>query len=136
MASRYQQGNMRKGRGFRFEQRRQQMPLEVVHTDCRDVPGIGQTSRQRGTCKQCADETRPRGVSNAVEICRKCRRLCHSAPYDWQQSTNVIPRRELRHDAAEHPMQIDLAEYLMRKQAPFAIQHGDGAFIARGFNGQ
>ena len=127
---------MRKWRGRRFEQRRQQMPFEVMHADCRDVPGIGQTSRQRGTCQQRTDEAWPSCVSHAVEICRKRRRLCQRAPYYRQQPTNVIARSQLWHDSTKYPMQIDLAEYLVRKQSPLAIQHSDGAFIAGGLNGQ
>jgi hypothetical protein len=42
---------------------------------------------------------------------------------------NVISRRQLRHYPAEDPMQLDLAEKLMRQQTALAVENGHGAFV-------
>jgi hypothetical protein len=48
----------------------------------------------------------------------------------------VIARRQLRHDAAIHAVQIDLAIDLVREQAGHVVIDGDRGLIAGGFEGQ
>jgi hypothetical protein len=48
----------------------------------------------------------------------------------------MVPGRKLGHHASKHPMQVDLAEKLVREQASLTVQDRYGTFVAGGFDGQ
>ena len=57
-----------KGGGSRLEQRRQQVPLQMMHADRRHAPGVGEAARERRSGEQRADEPGAGGVGDAVEV--------------------------------------------------------------------
>ena len=48
----------------------------------------------------------------------------------------MIARGELRHHAAVGAVQLDLAVELVRQEAALRVQHGGGALVAGGFDGE
>ena len=57
-------------------------------------------------------------------------------PQQRQQALDVVARGQLRHHPTIETVQLDLAEYGVREQAPLAVEHGSGAFVTGGFEGE
>jgi hypothetical protein len=123
-------------RGLGLQQRREQMSFEVMDPYSGLAPGIRQAARQGGAGQKGPDQAGSSGVGDAVQLGRSGFRLLHRAANERQKSANVIPGCQLRHNAAENTMQIDLAEELMGQQTLSPVQHGDGTLITGRFDSE
>ncbi len=120
VAARHQQRHVRERRRLRLQQRREQMPFEVMDADRRLAPGVGEAPSERGAGQQCADQAGTGGVRHPVQLGRANAGLVQSGANERQQAPNVIPGRQFGNDAPEDAMQVDLAEKLVGQQPPIA----------------
>ena len=132
----HQQRQMRKRRRIGLEQRREQMPLEMVNADRRHAPGIGQRTRECRATEQRADQSGSGGVRDAVDVRSRGSRPRQRRLDQRQQALHVVARGKLGHHATVNTVQIDLREQLVREQPAVRVEHGGGGLVAGGFDGQ
>jgi hypothetical protein len=131
-----QQRQVWEGRGLTFEQRRQQVALQMMNAEGGHIPGIGETARQARSGEQRSDEARPCGIGDPADITRGAARVLQRALNQRQQAPDVIARCEFRHHATVRAMQLHLAVELVRQQAGARIQHRGSALVTGGFEGE
>ncbi len=136
MPAGHEQGDVRKRRRVRFEQRRQQVTFQVMDANRRFAPGISQAPGQRGPREKRADQAGACGIGDPVELGRTRFRPIQRGSNERQKAANVVPGSQFRHDSTKNPMQVDLAEELMGEQPFVPVEHGYGAFVAGRFDGQ
>ncbi|MBV6418065.1 MAG: hypothetical protein CMLOHMNK_02845 [Steroidobacteraceae bacterium] len=134
VTARDEQRDVRETRRIGLEERREQMPLEMVHVDGRHAPRVREAARERGAGQQRTDETGTRRAGDAVDVTAirtgRRERLAH----ERHEAAHMIARGEFRHDAAIEAMQVDLRMQDMREQSATLVEDGDGAFITGGFD--
>ena len=118
------------------QERRQQMPFQVMHPQGRHAPGKGEGPGQSGARQQGPDQTGARGIGDAVDLPRQRAGTAQDLPHQRQQPLHVVTRGQFRHHAPVEAVQLDLAENGVRQQTALAVEHGNGAFIAGGFQGK
>ena len=129
-----QKRHVREGWRIGLEERRQEMGLQVVHAQGRDLPPVGQAPAERRPREERADQPGPCGIHHSREVLGLGRRERQGALDEGQEAAHVIPRGELRHDTAVDPVQLHLAPKLVRKEATGVIEHRRCTLITRGFN--
>jgi hypothetical protein len=116
------------------------MRFQVVDRDQRLVVDQRDGFRRGQTDDDAADQARPCGCGNAVQCAERDLRLAHRRGDDRIQRLDVGAGRDLRHDAAECCMFLDLREHDVRQDAappvlgPF--DQGGSGFVAGGFDAE
>ena len=119
-----------------FEQRGEQVPLQMVHSNRRHPPRIRETACEGGTGEQRPDQPGSGGIGDAVQLARVRGGSLQRTLHQWQETPHVVTRGELGHDTAKRAVQLDLAEQLVRQEPRACIEHRSGTFVARGFQGE
>jgi hypothetical protein len=127
--ARDQERNVRERRRLRFKEGGEQMALEMMDANGWNTPGIRKAPGQSGAGEKRPDEPRPGRISHPLKIGRRAARSLKRAANERQKALNVIPRGQFRDYPAKDPMQLDLAEQLMRQETPLTIEHRHSTFI-------
>ena len=93
------------------------MAFEMVDRDGRDPQCVGQAAPQRRAGQQGADQTGARGVGHAIQLACRGVGLCKCLTDKGKQPLHMVARGQFRHHAAVQPVQVHLAEQLVREQA-------------------
>jgi hypothetical protein len=125
---------MRKRRRVRLEERRQQVPFEVMHGNSRNPPAIGQATRQRRAGEKGPDQAGTRGIGNCSQVARLGARALEHLRGQREELSDVIARCKLGNDPAVKPVKLDLAVERVRKEASLPVDNGGGALIAGGLD--
>ncbi len=134
VAARHLQRDIREPRGARFERRRQQVALEVVHPDHRRAQRVAQRARHAGAHQQRPDQAGSRRIGNPVNGLQRKSGLRQGLFDHRQEARDVVARGQFRHHAAMGGMQRHLAEDPVRDEAALAVIDGDGRLVAGGFD--
>jgi len=112
-----------------FEHGCQQMAFHVVDCYCRPIQCHGDAATGGGTDQQCADQSRPGCIGNAVNI-RTCQPgLCKALVDQRQQLADMITRGDFGYDPAVFRVDFHLAEQGMRAQTGIAVVQRYAGFI-------
>jgi hypothetical protein len=86
-----QQRQVRKRWRVDLEQRRQQMPFEVMNRNRGHFPRVGQRPAECGAGQQRSDQAGAGGVGHAVDLAGRCFRIGQRGLEQGQQPAHVIP---------------------------------------------
>jgi len=134
MAARNQQGDKRKRRRHIGNQRRQHVAFQVVYTHRRDIEREGQGPGHPCAHQQCAGKARALRIGDAIHVSQCAPTLLENLTCQRQQTLNVIPRRQFRHDAAVFAMHRDLRIQRIRQQTALAVIQRNTGFITGGLD--
>ena len=123
MSTGNQQGHKRKFRRIHAQERRQQMPFQVVHAQHRLVERCAQRASHTRSDQQGTGQARPAGVRHQVDL-RQCgtARVQHLL-HQWTDTLDMVPARQFRDHAAERLVQGNLAMQRMRQQTWWSKRH-------------
>jgi hypothetical protein len=133
--ARHQQGDEREARRTHRQQRGQQMPLEVMDADGRDVQREREGMREGGAHQQGAGQAGTLGVADALELPDLS--LCNvkNPPGQRHQAADMVPRGELGDDPAVGLVHGNLGMHGVREQAPgLPVIQGDARLVAGGLD--
>jgi hypothetical protein len=124
------------------EHERLDVPREVVHGNHGNAARPRERFRERNANEQGTDESRALGHSDGAEIVH--RRICfgQSCFDDAADVADVLPRRELGHDAAPLTVDSGLRSDDVRADRPGTKrlaglrEDGGGGLVARRFDGE
>ncbi|MNN40711.1 hypothetical protein D3C81_1547940 [compost metagenome] len=136
MAAGNQQGDERELRRRLLQHRRQQMALHMVHADRRHAPGQGQRLGAGGPDQQRADQARPGGIGDRIDIGETATGLGQHLADQRQHAFDVVARGQFGHHAAVGAMQVDLAEQRIGQQTALAVIQRHAGFVAGSFQAQ
>ena len=125
---------MRKRRWVLFEERRQEVPFEVMYGNSRNPPAIGQAARQRRTGEKGPDQTGTGGIGDCSQVPGLGAGGGEHLRGQRQELSDMIARCKLGNDAAVEPVELDLAVKRVRKEALLPVDNGGGALIAGGLD--
>jgi hypothetical protein len=121
-------------RNFRLaEKGRKKMPLEMIHREKRPPGSNGQRLRVRKPHEQRGRQSRPARRRKGIDLRHIDLCVAQRAPHDLGQCGEVIPRRNLGHDAAKFRMNLRLRPDDAREQLARAAHHGRRGFVAGSF---
>ena len=112
------------------------MAFEMIHRDERKAEGVSETL---GTCdadEQRADEARPGGDGDAIDVVERHLRVVESACDERKQMLQMLPRGDLRNHAAERAVPLDLRGDQIDPHRAGVVQHGDRRFVAGSLDSQ
>jgi hypothetical protein len=132
----HQQRDERELRRRRFEHRREQVALHVVHADRGHAPGPGQAAPDAGAHEQRPDQPGAGRVGHPVELAGRGPGVGQHPFNQRQQLAHVIARGELRHHPAELGVQAHLAVERVREQAPPRVDDGNAGLVAGSFDAE
>jgi small subunit ribosomal protein S21 len=112
------------------------MPLQMMHCDRGDAPGVRKTARQRRASKKCANQPRPSGVRDTTQVLRIRAGLRKGASDQRQELADMVAGGQFRHDTPIYAVELDLAEQLMGQKAPLRVQNGGRALVAGGLQSE
>ena len=135
MATRDQQHQIRKSHVV-GKPRRQGVPLQVVDCKKRQVMDSGNGLGRGHPDQEAADETRPGGGGDAVQLSEFDLRFGQGLGNQAVDVVKVGSCRDLGYDAAEGAVFIDLGQHPVGYDVAFAIDDGGGGFVATGFNSE
>ncbi|ABA52958.1 hypothetical protein BURPS1710b_A0840 [Burkholderia pseudomallei 1710b] len=136
MAARHEQRDERKRRRLGDEQRRQQMPFEVVDADGRLVPRERERVRDARADEQRAREAGPLRERDRVDVVA-ARAACGEHLFEQRQrAANVVARRELGNDTAVFAVHRDLRVKRVREQAALGVVEREAGFVAGAFDAE
>ena len=136
MAPRYQQCQEGEGGSVGLEQRREQVPLQVMYTHRRLAPGGAQGGGKARPDQQGADEPWTRGIGYAVDRVPVGPSIGQNLPNQGQKPPNMVPGGQFRHYAPVGLVHCDLAVQTMRKQAQIGVIDGHGRLVTGAFDAQ
>ena len=130
VAPRHEEDRERRGEIRLFEPCGVQMRLEVVHTDVRDVDG----EREGLGCAHSYEERagEPGAVTgrDRVEVGELAARLDERLRDDSRDELHVSAARDLRDDATETRVEVDLARHHRRSDEPSVVHDGGRGLVA------
>ena len=132
--ARHEQRQERKVGPRLLEHAGQKVPLEMVHRDRGDLQRVGQRRRKRTADHQGADQARPGGIGDGVEVPQREPGLAEHVPHHGQQLRDVIPGRQLRHDPAKSGVDRDLARQALGPNTAARLEDGHACLVAAGFD--
>ena len=97
------------------------MAFEVMDGHRGTSPGKSETAGNRPSDEQCPDQSGSGGVCDPVELVGLRGGFAKCRMNEWQQSPDVIPRRQLGHDSAVFGMHLHLAVQAMGEQPGLAV---------------
>jgi len=133
MAAGDHQGEERKLGRRGLEHARQNVPLEVVHGNRRDLEGVGQGRRQGAPDHEGPDEAGACRIGDRVEATKLDARVFEHAFDHRQQLGDVVPGSELRHDAAVGRVNRDLAREPLGPDADAGFVERHAGLVAARF---
>src|SRR5258708_11024531 len=96
------------------------MPLEMMHADHPDSEAEREAVRDGGAHEQRSCEAGALGVRDRVQIRLLGGGFVQHFADEWHEPPNVVPRRELRYDAATRVVQRHLRMQRVSTQATAA----------------
>ncbi len=138
MPTAHQQGNERRCNGRILERRREEVTLEMMHPDQRQVTAPGEGLPVHHANEQGAHEARRHRDRDPVEVTQRHPRLGERPIHHRRDCLHVRPARQLRHDAPEdgvHILRQD-DQALERGDTTVSVYDGCRGFIARGFDAE
>ena len=112
----------------------QGMPLEMVDRQERQAARRGDGLGGHDADEDAADQPRPGGRRNPVQIAELESRLFEGAGHQGVQMLQVGPGGDLGHHPAEGPVLVELREHQVGMDAPPVVDHGRRGFVARGLD--
>ena len=82
------------------------------------------------------DQAGAGGIGDAIQLAGRGPGGAQHLAQQRQQPLDMVAGGQFRHHPAVDAVQLDLAENGVRQQAAFAVEHGGGAFITGGFEGE
>ncbi len=110
----HQQRKEGEGRRIGFQERRQQMTLQMMYRDGSGAPGIRQAPGKAGPDQQRTDQAGPGGIGHPVDLARLGARSLECLAYQGQEAFHMVSGCQLRHHPPIGLMQADLAVQAVR----------------------
>ena len=129
-----EQRDERKGRRVGREQRRKQMPLEVMDRDRRPLEHQGQRLGEGAADEQRAGQSRTARVGHRIDVGQRFSGLFQRRPQQGYDAANMVARGELGHHAAVVGMHRHLRMQVVREQAGRAVVERQAGLVAGGFD--
>ncbi len=126
-----QEGERRFGLG---QQRRQQVALQVVDAQHRNVQAEGQRVGHAGAHQQRAAQARALGVGDGVEVGQGLAGFGQAGLGQRNGAADVVAAGQLRHHAAVFGVHGHLGVQLVGQQAAVCVVQRDSGFVAGRFN--
>src|SRR5437588_1641313 len=98
------------------------MALQMIDRDQRNAPRVTQSLRRGDADQKSADESRPRGYGDLVDVVPGRVGVLERAADERKQMLQMFSRRDFRHHAAEGPMALDLRRDQVRPNAAVVVQ--------------
>jgi hypothetical protein len=121
---------------FLGQQVGEDVALEVVHADERDVQSHRHRLPRRIADEEGADQTGTPRRRHGVQVTHPHAGLMQGLLDDDRHLLDVCARRDLRNDAAELRMELGLGRDHVRQDLASAAQHRDRGFVARRFDAE
>ncbi len=138
MSARDEQADEWRHRVAMLERGGEQVRLHVVHTDHRQIPRYGDCLAEAHPHQKRPDQAGCMGNSHCFQILQRAFGLDQRLLNSRHQSSQVRARRQLRHNAAEHPMDV-LRENDQRTHVrgiSASIHDGGGRLITRSLDSE
>jgi hypothetical protein len=132
-AGNQKRGEREVGRIF-LKQRREQMALEVVHTDRGNAQAEREAVRDSGSDQQRPGKSRALGERDGIQVRGLGAGSLQHRAHQRKHAPNVIARCELRYHPAVLVVEGHLRVQRMGEKAPVAVVDGHPAFVARGLD--
>ena len=123
-------------RPFALQVGREDVALEVIDRDERDAEAVGEALRAGDADQQRADESRAGGDRDRSTSLHAQLRVVERARDQRKEMLQMFARGDLRHDAAERLMPLDLRGDEIHAHTAVALEQRDRGFIAGGFDAE
>ena len=136
MAARDHEREERKAGRLRFEEGGVDVTFEVVHADERQAAGIGDGLGHGAPDQEAADQSRPLGDREPVELGQAQAGDLERPPHDRPHDLEMPPRRQLGHDAAIRCMDVVLGGHDAREHLAAAVEDRGGRLVTGGLDAE
>src|ERR1044071_726310 len=101
------------------------MSFEMIDRYDRNAEAVGETLSAGDADEERADESRSRGDGDRVDVAPFRVRVAERARNERKKMLEMLARRDLRHDAAERLMPLDLRRNQIHTHVSIALQESD-----------
>src|SRR5271170_5056524 len=136
MTARYQQRQKWKTGRVGLEQRRQQVPLQVVYAHRWPAPGGAQGRSKASPHQQGANETWARGIGNPVDRLPAGSGIGQNLPNQRQKTPNMVAGSQFGYHAPVSLVHCDLAVQSVGEQAHIGVVDGHGRLVTGALDAQ
>ncbi len=112
------------------------MAFEVIDREQRLARAERQPLARKQRDHHAADQSRPRGRGDGVDVGDALARLAQNPADEVGQDLDMRPRRDLRDHSAERPVRLVLADDRLGEDLPVAGDQRGGGVVAGGFEAE
>jgi hypothetical protein len=136
MAARDHEREERKAGRLCFEEGGVDVPFQMIHAHEGQAAGIGDRLGHGAPDQETADQSRPLGDREPVELGQAQAGDLERPPHDRPHDLEMPPRRQLGHDTAIRRMDVVLGGHDARQHLATAVEHRGGRLITGGLDAE